>query len=363
MTRPLPLLAALAAAALACGRGGAALPAPAAPSAPSAGDAIGVRAVKPQAGSAQVTRATGELRARHEAVLSAEASGRIQRFRADIGDRVKKGDVLVELADSTAQIGVQQARAARAAAEAANRGAQSELKRAQELARGEAASPAMLDRAEVASLQAAAALQQATAAVAAAEDNLAKQVIRAPFDGVITARMKSAGEFVAMMPPTPVLAMVDPSSLEVRASVPEAVADLLAPGAELAATVSPSGRPLRAKIRAVGSSVESMTRTVDVRADPVGPLKELRAGAIVELALSGAAAAEGLFLPATAVQLGQDGAYVWTVETERLHRQPVKVERLGPGTFRVLSGVGPDALVVAESGGGLSDGARVRVMQ
>jgi len=142
------------------------------------------------------------------------------------------------------------------------------------------------------------------------------------------------------------------------------VADLLAPGAELAATVSPSGRPLRAKIRTVGSSVEAMTRTVDVRADPVGgPNRELRAGAIVELALSGAAAAEGLFLPATAVQLGQDGAYVWTVEADRLRRQPVKVEKLGPGTFRVLSGVGAEALVVAESGGGLKDGARVRVLQ
>jgi len=362
MPRHLTLLA-LAAIALACGRGGGAA-LPAAPATPADGDAIGVRAVKPQAGSAQVTRATGELRARHEAVLSAEASGRIQRFRVDVGDRVKKGDVLIELADSTAQIGVQQARAARAAAEAANRGAQSELKRAQELAKGEAASPAMLDRAEVAALQAGAGLQQATAALAAAEDNLAKQVIRAPFDGVITGRTKSAGEFVAMMPPTPVLSMVDPSSLEIRASVPEAVADLLAPGAELAATVSPSGRPLRAKIRTVGASVEAMTRTVDVRADPVGgPNRELRAGAIVELALSGAAAAEGLFLPATAVQLGQDGAYVWTVEADRLRRQPVKVEKLGPGTFRVLSGVGAEALVVAESGGGLKDGARVRVLQ
>ena len=175
------------------------------PAAPSAGDAttaLGVRAVKPHAGSARVTRATGELRARHEATLSAETSGRIQRFLVDVGARVKKGDVLVELDASTARIQVQQAQAARAAAEAAHKGAESDLRRARELARGDAASPAAVERAETVELQTAAALQQAAAAVAAAQDQLAKHTLRAPFDGVITARTKSAGEFVAMMPPT-----------------------------------------------------------------------------------------------------------------------------------------------------------------
>jgi RND family efflux transporter MFP subunit len=364
MMRTLPRLALLAALTVACGRGGgAALPAAPAP-AGGAAETIGVRAVKPHAGSARVTRATGELRARHEATLSSETSGRIQRFLVDVGSQVKKGQVLVELDASTARIQVQQAQAARAAAEAAHRGAESELRRARELARGDAASPAMVERAETAELQTAAALQQASAAVAAAQDQLAKHSIKAPFDGVITARTKSAGEFVAMMPPTAVLAMVDVGSLEVRAGVPEAVADLLAPGAELAATVSPSGRPFKARIRSVGAVVEPGTRTVDVRADPLGgPLKELRPGAIVEIALSGAAAAEGLFLPAAAVQEAEGAQFVWTVEADKLKRQAVKVEKLGPGTVRVLSGVGPEALVVAESGAGFKDGAPVRVLQ
>jgi hypothetical protein len=63
------------------------------------------------------------------------------------------------------------------------------------------------------------------------------------------------------------------------------------------------------------------------------------------------------------VQQGQDGAFVWAVEADRLKRLSVKVEKLGPGTVRVLSGVGADALVVAESGGALKDGAKVRVLE
>ena len=82
----------------ACGRQKkASLPAEACPT-----GVIGVRAVKPQAGEAALTRATAELRARREAVLSPEVSGRIARTIVDIGDRVQKGQALVELSSSTA---------------------------------------------------------------------------------------------------------------------------------------------------------------------------------------------------------------------------------------------------------------------
>jgi RND family efflux transporter MFP subunit len=353
----LPLAALLLAA---CGRGErAALPA----AAPAPADAIGVRAVSPREGTEALTRVTGELRARHEATLSAEASGRVQRIAVDVGDRVRKGDVLVELDASAARISVAQARAARAMAQAALKNARNERARTEELARGEAASPAMLDRASVALEQAEAAAEQAEAAVLAAEDHLRKHALRAPFDGVVTARTKSPGEYVAMMPPTPILALVDVATVEVRASVPEAVVDLLSPGAELAATVSPSGKPFKAKIRAMGASVEPGTRTVDVRADVVGPVfRELRPGALVELALGDGASASGLFLPAGTVREGERGPFVWTVVDEKLARQPVSVERLGPGLVRV-SGISKDALVVSEAASGLADGAAVKVLR
>ena len=335
------------------------------PATPPAEAAVGVRTVKPQADAGAVLRSTGELRARHEATLSPEVSGRILRFRVDVGSRVARGDVLVELDETTARIQVQQARAARAAAEAAHRSALADLKRTQELARGDAAPPAVLERATLGEEQAAAALQQAGAALAAAEDQLAKHVVRAPFDGVVTARMKSAGEYVAMMPPTPVLALVDVSTVEVRAPVPETVVDLLAPGAELDATVSPSGKPFRARIRAIGAQVEPAGRTVEVRADPVGPLfRELRPGAIVELRLGAAApGAGGVFLPAATVREAAGERFVWTVVGNEARRRPVQVEHLSPGTVRVTSGLGPSDLVVASDDAGLADGARVRVLE
>jgi RND family efflux transporter MFP subunit len=336
---------------------------PAAPPADAA--AVGVKVVKPRSDAGAVLRVTGELRARNEAVLSAEASGRILRFHVDVGSRVRKGDVLMELDASTPHIQVRQAQAARAAADAAHRSVVVDLKRTEELSRGGAAAVATVEKLQIAEQQAAAALQQAEAALAAAEDQLAKNSIRAPFDGVVTARLKSAGEYVAMTPPTSVLGIVDVATVEVRVPVPEALVDLLAPGALLDAAVSPSGKPFQAKVRTVGASVDAASRTVDVRADLVGaPFRELRPGAIVEVRLGTASAdSTGVFLPAEAVQQAEGTSYVWAVVADAARRRPVQVQRLTPGTVRILSGLSPGDAVVADGGAGLTEGARVRVQE
>lgn len=336
------------------------------PAAPSSGEvAVGVKVVRASNEGGAVLRANGELRARHEAAICAEASGRVLRFAVDVGSRVGSGDVLMELDPSTARIQVQQARAAHAAAEAAHHSVEADLRRTEELARGEAASAATLERVQLAERQAAASEQQASGAVAAAEDQLSKNTIRAPFDGVVTARLKNTGEYVSMMPPTQVLSMVDVTTVEVRASVPETVVDLLSPGDVLDATVSPSGKPFQARVRAIGSAVDPGARTVEVRADPVGPLfKELRPGAIVEVRLGArAAGASAVFLPADAVRQEKGDSYVFAVVDDAAKRREVKVQRISPGTVQVVSGLASGDVVVESGGAGLSDGAKVRVLE
>jgi multidrug efflux pump subunit AcrA (membrane-fusion protein) len=157
--------------------------------------------------------------------------------------------------------------------------------------------------------------------------------------------------------------MVDVATVEVRAAVPESVVDLLTIGAELDATVSPSDKPFKARVRSIGASVDAATRTVDVRADPVRPLfKELRPGALVQIRLT-AANQKGLFLPAEAVHREDGKSFVWAVVGSEARRRQVQVEQLDPGTFHVLTGVGAEDLIVAQSGSGLSEGARVRVQE
>jgi RND family efflux transporter MFP subunit len=323
---------------------------------------IGVRAVKPKSGEAALTRATAELHARRDAVLSPEVSGRIARTLVDVGDRVRRGDVLVELSSSTAALGVEQAKASKAMADAGFKAAETEQKRTLELAQGDAAPQALVDRVATGLEQARAGLQQATVAVAMAQDFYGKHFLRAPFDGVVTARYKSAGEFVTSMPATPVVALVDVGSVELRIAVPETIVDVLKPGAMLDGTLSPSGKPFQARVRVVGTVVEPGNRTVDVRADVVGQLPtEARPGAIAELTLAAKGAVAGLFLPSDAVHGEGAETFVFAVEGDKLRRRKVQVERLNPGQVRIATGIGADELIVTEGAAGLSDGATVRV--
>jgi RND family efflux transporter MFP subunit len=325
---------------------------------------IGVRCVKPKPGETALTRATAELRARREAVLSPEVSGRVARVAADVGDRVKKGAVLAELSSSTPALQIEQAKASKAMAEAGFKAAETEHKRTLELAQGDAAPQAVVDRVTTMLEQARAGLQQATVAVAMAEDYYGKHFLRAPFDGVVTARYKSAGEFITSMPATPVFAVVDVGSIELRISVPETIVDLLKAGTDLDGTLSPSGKPFKARVRVVGTVVEPGSRTVDVRADIVGALPtEARPGAIAELTLGGKGSVTGLFIPSDAVHGQGAETFVFAVEGDKLRRRKVQVERLNPGQVRILSGIGADELVVVEGAAGLSDGATVRVTQ
>jgi RND family efflux transporter MFP subunit len=325
---------------------------------------VGVRVVKPKPGETALTRATAELRARREAILSPEISGRIARVAVDIGDRVQKGQTLLELSSSTPALQVEQAKGARAMAEVGLKAAETEYARTMELAKGDAAPQAVVDRVTTARDQAKVGLQQAAVAVAMAEDFHAKHFVRAPFDGVVTARYKSAGEFVTSMPATPVYGLVDLGSVELRVAVPETIVDVLKPGVELEGTLSPSGKPFKARVRVVGTVVEPGNRTVDVRADVVGKLPtEARPGAIAELTLGVKGSVSGLFLPVDAVHGEGAETFVFAVEGDKLRRRKVQVERLNPGQVRIASGLGADELVVVEGAAGLSDGATVRVSQ
>lgn len=99
-----------------CGKGGAA---PALPAQQGAA-AMGVKAIAPATElEASMTRVTGQVRSKQEATLSPQATGTIAKMLVKVGDKVKKGQVLAVLDTSNVAIGVEQARAVKAAADAA----------------------------------------------------------------------------------------------------------------------------------------------------------------------------------------------------------------------------------------------------
>jgi RND family efflux transporter MFP subunit len=344
----------------ACGRASATAALPAAsPAEPTAAVRLAAPAAKLEG---ETARATGELRAKLQATVSAKVSGTILKVHVQPGDRVRKGDVLVELDPATLLIQLDQARAARKTALAARENAAADLARTRQLFASEAAPQAVMDRAVSGAAQAEAATEQADAAVRLIEQTLRDHTLRAPFGGVVTARFRNVGDLLTTMPPSPVATVVATDDLEVRLSVPEGLVDPLRGGAVLRGRTLPGGAPFDAKVTSVGVTVDATTRAVEVLADVRAARgAPLRAGGLVEVDLGGTAAGAGPFVPSQAV--GRDGAqaFVWTVEGGAARRVPVQVEPVTPQWVRVRAGLADGQKVVVEGAAGLADGMRVAV--
>lgn len=350
--RSAPVLAALALA-LACSQKGekASLPA-----ASASGRAVRVTrpATRIETGLA---RATGVVRAREDAVLSAKATGQIKRIRVNVGDRVRAGAVLAEMDAVNAQIQLQNAKALERLAAARFAEAEREASRAKAIFDGGGMPQAALDQAQTGREIASAQLDQARAALRAAEQAVSDATITAPFAGVVTGKFRNAGDTVTLMPVSPIVALTDVDHLELRLTVPEALEPAVEVGQVVEGETTPGGRAFKAKVRVKSAVVDAATRTVEVLAD-VTSAEGLRPGTLVNADFGRFAEGGGLFVPSTAVRTDGKTSWVLVVAGGKVERREVVARAVHPGTTVVQTGLAPDADVVVDPGA-LEPGAAV----
>jgi RND family efflux transporter MFP subunit len=309
-----------------------------------------VRTVQPAARiETGLARATGTLRAREDAVLAAKATGQIQRIRVDVGDRVKAGQALVDMDATNARIGLESARATERLAAARLAEAERELARSKVLLEAQGIPQSAFDQVATGREIAAAQLDQARAAVRAAEQQVADATITAPFAGVITAKHRNAGDTVTMMPVTPIVSLTAVDRLELRLTVPEALEPAIAPGQVVEGTTTPGGKRFRAKVRVKGDVIDPVTRTIEVLAD-VLDAGGLRPGALATADFGNFGDGAGVFLPSTAVKTDGKASWVFVVQNGKAERRDVVAEAVHPGTVVVKQGLSPDAEVVVDPG-------------
>ncbi|WP_299020044.1 efflux RND transporter periplasmic adaptor subunit [uncultured Tepidimonas sp.] len=237
-------------------------PAPtASPPAPSA--TLTVRAQPLAEVAVYPTRSvSAQVAPRNEARIAAEVGGVLQRWDADVGTRVRAGQVLARLDETDLALAVERARAARDAAQARLGMAQAQLARARQLQAQGFLSPEALTLRETELTVQQADLAQTEAALRSAERQRAKAVVRAPFAGTITQRLAQQGETVAAGTPLFVLAQTEGS--ELHAALPPADAQTLQRVRELVFEAE-SGAQRRAQVLRVVDAVSAGTRLQTVR--------------------------------------------------------------------------------------------------
>lgn len=303
--------------------------------------------------------ANGNIAAWQEAIVGTEANGlRLAEVRVNVGDVVKRGQVLATFTPDLLQADVAQIRAMVAEAEAALAEASANAARARELATSGALSEQQINQFMTAERTAQARLdaQRAQARVQALRLNQTQ--VLAPDDGVISARSATVG---AVLPAGQELfRMIRQGRLEWRAEVPAADLARIKSGMVASVTV-PGAAAIAGKVRMVAPTVDAQTRNGIVFVD-LGPSREARAGMFARGEFD-IGSVQGLTLPQSAVLLRDGFSYVLRIEPDSTVRE-TKVtvgQRLGE-RVQITGGLDAGARVVASGGGFLGDGDLVRVV-
>ena len=289
----------------------------------------------------EVYAADGVVEAVRQSTVAAQVAGRIVELRADVGDRVAKGQVLARIDEREAAqvVASNEAQIARASADLSN--ATANLERTRKLVDKEFVSQAALDRAQTEHDAAAAALAAAKAGAGAAAAARSYTVITAPFSGVIAERPVQLGEMA--QPGRSLFAMFDPSDLRVLASVPEDVIARVRTGAKGAAAELPAlARTVPVKSVTVLPSADARTHTKLVRLDlPDGPATQGAYPGMFARALFATGSVRRLVIPERAVAYRSEvaGGYVVTPAGEIRFRQLRLGEKTADGGIEVLAGL------------------------
>lgn len=334
------------------------------PSAPKPALSVAVVSPQPQTWSRTLS-ATGSLAAWREVQVGTEASGqRIERVLVDVGQRVKKGELLAQLARASLEADLAATRASLAEAEASAQEISATAARTLSLAGTDAVSASQLDQARAAQAGALARVASLKARAQADELRLSHTRVVAPVDGVITQR--DAVEGALPQPGQALFQLIRDGRLEWRAEVPAAELAQVSPGQRVRITPAGTGS-IEGRVRLVAPTVDPATRNgrvlVDVQANG-----QARAGMFArgEIVLGEAPV---LTLPQSAVLLRDGFAYVFKVETEGKDSKTSKVRQIKvqlgerqADRVAVRSGVAATDRVVTQGVGFLADGDTVRVV-
>jgi RND family efflux transporter MFP subunit len=305
--------------------------------------------------------ANGNVAPWQEAVIGNESGGlRLLEVRVNVGDVVKKGEVLAVFSSDTVNADVEQARAALQEAQANAAEAAANAKRGQDLKSSGAISEQQFT-------QWATAARTAAARVAAAKATLTQQQLRlkytqvlAPDSGVISARSATVGAVVGVG--TELFRLIRQGRLEWRAELPASDIGRIKPGTRVRVKGA-SGGEVVGKVRTVAPTVDAQTRTTLVYVDlpPAlsgnAPLKAgMFAGGEFELGASNA-----LTVPQQAVAVRDGFSYVFRLNPDsRVSQLKVVTGRRLGERIEVVNGLAPDAQIVVNGAGFLNDGDLVR---
>lgn len=292
----------------------------------------------------QKLEALGNARANESVDISTKSSNIVTAVTFRDGERVKRGQLLVQLDNA-------QARADVAAAQAALSESESQYNRSRELLNTQALSKSSFEQLE-------ATLKANRARLGAAQARLEDTVIRAPFSGRVGLRRVSVGTLIS--PGDVITTLDDTSVIKLDFMVPENFLASLREGLSIRATAPAfPGRSFAGSVASIDSRVDIATRSVTVRALLANDDGALKPGMFLNVTLANDER-EALVIPEEALTPEAERQYVFVVTEGKVSRREVRIGGRRPGSVEVLAGLTAGERVIVEGTQKVRDGASVQ---
>jgi membrane fusion protein (multidrug efflux system) len=300
------------------------------------------------------TQAVGSLRSRQGVMLRPEVGGRVKQILFSDGQRVRKGQLMVQFEDQLQQAQVAQARAELSIAEANH-------KRNQELVAQNFISQRSLD-------ESAAALEVSRAKLSLAQATLQRLQVLAPFDGITGLKQINVGDYLKDGADMVNVEDIDAVLLDFR--LPERFQARVRAGQKAQLTVDAlPGRPFTAIVQAVDPLIEANGRSVGVRGCIDNRQQQLRPGMFARVNAVFGSRENALVIPEEAIIPQGGRTFVVKVvagdkpDVRVSERVAVKVGLRQPGKVEILEGLSAgDTVVTAGHQRLQKDGTPVRVV-
>ena len=305
-------------------------------------------------------QANGNITAWQEASVGAELNGlRLASVNVNVGDVVRKGQVLAEFARETTQADSLQSRASLMQAEASFENAKADADRARSIQDSGALSASQVAQYLTQEKVARAQLEAAKAVLSATEIRLGNTRVLAPDDGVISARGATVGAVVSAG--QELFRLVRQSRMEWRGEVTPSEVGRVRTGQKVQVTAA-SGLEITGQVRAIAPSADPQTRNILVFVD-LPKNAELKAGTFAkgffELGQS-----DALTVPSESIVVRDGSNYVFVIDPQnKASQRKVQTGRRVGERVEVLDGVKADEPVAVQGAGFLNEADLVKVVK
>ena len=289
-----------------------------------------------------------------------EIAGRIKKMYKNIGEFVRKGELLFELEDTLYKSQYEQAKAGLNAAEISYKDAEKNMKRISAVYKKNGVSKTEYEKAVSGYELAKSNYERAKAGFDIAEFQYNSTKVKAPFSGVITGKYKEEGDFInpsmgGFSPSTGVYTLEDYSKIYVDIDIPSSEATMIKKS--MRAEIVVGELIINARVLTINEKTDPMTSSVSARIIAENPNKKILPGSIVSIRIHYKEKSDAIVVPSKSLL---EGNRVFVMKNNTAKERIVKIGLKNPDYMEILKGVKEGEKVIVEGNFGLFDGALVK---